>query len=64
MSTQTPRSDALKELYKGKVWMDRAIFYICYGTACSLPTQDYGEALRALEDLRSQLKGSGTAKPF
>jgi uncharacterized protein YyaL (SSP411 family) len=55
ISTSQPRCSALQELYKGKVWTDRASFYICYGTACALPTQDYSEALRIADDLRTQV---------
>lgn len=53
-STPNPRSKILRDLYRGKVWREKPIYYICYGTACALPTQDPEEALRRFDEIRSQ----------
>ncbi len=61
VAPQEPRAQVLRDLYKGKTWAERPIYYICYGTACALPTQDYSEALRIAEELR--LQAPGRARP-
>ncbi|MEM2203337.1 MAG: thioredoxin domain-containing protein [Sulfolobales archaeon] len=53
-SAPNPRSKVLRELYRGKVWGEKPVYYICYGTICALPTQDPEEALRRFDDVKSQ----------
>lgn len=52
-SAPNPRSRVLGELYRGKEWREKPIYYICYGTVCALPTQDPEEALKRFDEIRS-----------
>ncbi len=54
-SKPNPRSQILRELYRGKIWGEKPTYYICYGTACALPTQDPEEALRRFDEIRGQV---------
>jgi len=58
ISGENPSSRVLADLFRGKVWGDKPVYYICYGTACALPTQSYEEALRRMDELRSQGAGA------